>query len=317
MAEQAVISWLLAGDPSIRWQVLHDLVGADEAVVARERAMVAVDGWGARLLALQDPSGLWGGQLYNGKWLSTTYTLLLLRRMGLEPANPQARAGCVRLLDGGFRNDGRIVYAHKDDAVDVAVTAMVLSVLAYFGCDDARVQAVAMYLVGQQLSDGRWEPYPGNPHLRYAFDTTWLALEGLWAYTRGIPAPAREVEVAQVRGREFLLRHRLWKEPSGNASIADAMARFSLPPRWHCDVLAVLDHLQACGAYPDGRAADAIALIRAKRNPDGRWNLQNRHPGKTYFEMEEVGQPSRWNTLRALRVLRWWESPPGSGTVAA
>lgn len=309
MTNDPLLHWLLQGDPAIRWQVRRDLLGAGEDALTAERQRVAAEGWGARLLACQDAAGTWGGQLYNGKWLSTTYTLLLLRQMGLDPANPQARLGCKALLEGGFRAGGAISYAKTVDVVDLGVVGMVLSILAYFAYPDARVHAVADYLVRQQLPDGRWEPVSGNTLNPYTFDCTLLALEGLREYEKRYPETAAGAAQAQAGGRAFLLRHRLYQLEQGGrlVPIHPNALRFSFPPRWHFDVLFALDYFQECRAAPDERLGDAIDLLRARRAANGCWNLQNRHPGKTFFEMEEVGQPSRWNTLRALRVLRWWE----------
>lgn len=306
MSDEKPLEWLLAGDPAIRWQVMRDLTGADAAAIAEERR-VATGGWGARLLAHQDASGRWGGQLYNHKWLSTTYTLQLLHRMGLEPGNRQAHLGCKALLEGGFQADGSVSYAKTVAAVDNGVTGMVLSLLAAFDYPDERIHAIAGYLLGQQSPDGRWEPFPGNRQIRYTFDGTWLILEGLREYEKCHPSHAGPVAGAQKRGREFLLRHKLYKTDLMDEAIDKKITLFSFPPRWHYDVLVALDYFQDCRAEGDARLGDAIALLNAKQGRDGTWKLQNRHPGKTFFEMEAVGKPSRWNTLRALRVLKWWE----------
>ncbi|HEX7556411.1 MAG TPA: hypothetical protein VF338_07285, partial [Leptolinea sp.] len=154
---------------------------------------------------------------------------------------------------------------------------------------------------------GRWEPVTGNLEIRYAFDATILILEGLREYEKQYPQQSECVIEMQKRGRDFLLSHKLYKLTSKNEIIHTGMTLFSFPPRWHYDVLVGLNYFQDCNAEKDDRLEDAINLLESKRNPGGTWNLQNRHPGKTFFEMEEVGKPSRWNTLRALRVLRWWE----------
>lgn len=306
MSESA-LQWLLDSDPSIRWQVLRDLSGAPREVAARERQKIASEGWGARLLSHQDSAGRWGGQLYNHKWLSTTYTLLLLRQMGLEPGNQQAHLACRALLEGGFQPGGGICYARTVSTIDNAVTGMILSLLAYFGYPDGRVHAILQYLLSQQQPEGSWEPEPGNQQLRYTTAATLQVLEGLHCYEKHYPERASIVCEAQQKGREFLLEHKLYQEKHTSRMIDPKMTLFSFPPRWFYDVLAALDYFQACRAERDSRFQDAIALLRAKQSRDGTWKLQNRHAGKIFFEMETVGQPSRWNTLRALRVLRWWD----------
>jgi hypothetical protein len=306
MSEQDVIKWLLAGDPAIRWQVKRDLLGENEAAVLQERRQVTSQGWGADLLARQDKSGRWADQLYDHKWVSTTYTLQLLRRMGLEPENAHAQLGCQQLLDGGYQDGGAISFSKTVSRIDLGVCALTLSTLAYFGYPDQRLHTMAEFLLDQQELDGSWIPEPGLERLQYIFAGTLLALEALREYQSRYRKHTARIGEAQTRGREFLLQHHLYKTRDMGEIFDQKFTRFSFPPRWHFDVLVCLDNFQECGAEKDERLMEAIDLLKSKRRVDGTWNLQNRHPGKTFFEMEQVGQPSRWNTLRALRVLTWW-----------
>lgn len=306
--ESSVLNWLLDGDPAIRWQVLADLQDADPAQVAAERQRVAQAGWGARLLALQTPDGQWGGGIYSPKWTSTTYTLLLLRDFGLPPETPQAQAACRLLLESGFYRDGGINFFPRTlKHSETCITGMLLSMLAVFRYPDERREALAAHLLQQQLPDGGWncESYKGATHS--SFHTTLSVMEGLWAYLQFEPAQAAAVQAAHRRGREFLLAHRLYRSHRTGEIAHPALTRFSFPPRWRYDVLRALDHFQACQAEYDPRLEDALALLRQRRQPDGTWKLQNKHPGREHFALETIGQPSRWNTLRALRVLRWWQ----------
>jgi hypothetical protein len=148
---------------------------------------------------------------------------------------------------------------------------------------------------------------PGNQQIKYAFDTTMLVLEGLREYEKRYPRRSKGAGAARGGGREFLLSHEVYKLKQGGEPVHENMLRFSFPPRWHYDVLVALDYFQECRAERDERLHDAISVLKTKRNKDGTWDLQNKHPGKTFFEMEKVGKPSKWNTLRALRVLEWWE----------
>jgi hypothetical protein len=305
---EEIIEWLLEGDPSIRWQVMRDIIGSSKEAVAKERARIAREGWGAKLLSYQGPSGRWAGQLYHHKWVSTTYTLILLRRMGLEQDNTKAHKACKELLDGGFRENGGITYAKSAEDIDNGVAGMVLSLLAYFGYPDERIHSIVEYLLTQQMPDGRWDPTPSIRQIRYSLDCTILILEGLREYEKRYPQDTTQVIESQKRGQEFLLRHKLYRFEDTGEIIYKKMTLFSFPPRWHYDVLMALDYFQECGAERDERLSDAIELLRKKRRKDGTWSLQNRHPGRTFFEMEEAGKPSRWNTLRALRVIHWWES---------
>jgi hypothetical protein len=317
------IQWLLDGDPAIRWQTLRDLVGAAERAVERERRKVARDGWGARLLARQDPEGTWaGGQssdggLYAPKWTSTTYTMLTLCDFGLPPTNRQARIACKLLLEKGFQRDGGInygIWAKWVRRSETCVTGMVLSILSYFEFEDARLDTIAGHLLEQQMPDGGWNCQRPSGATHGSVHTTISVLEGLRHYElhRGRELPA--VRRAQRRGREFLLVHRLFRSHRTGEIIKSALTRFSFPPRWHYDILRALDHFQAVNAPRDRRLAEAIDIVHSSQCEDGRWLLQHSHKGKTYFELEHLGAPSRWNTLRALRVLRWWE---GEGSVTA
>jgi alkylhydroperoxidase family enzyme len=316
--EDRTIRWLLEGDRAIRWQVLRDLAGAKERTVERERRKIAREGWGARLLAKQDAPGTWAagrsgdGGLYSPKWTSTTYTMLLLRDFGLAATNRQARRACGRLLDGGMQPDGGInygVWAKWTGRSETCITGMVLSTLSHFAYEDARLETIAEHLLEQQMPDGGWNCKRAAGATHSSMHTTINALEGLRLYESHGPRKMRAaVRAAQERGREFLLAHRLFRSHRTGEVIKPAFVRFAFPPRWHYDILRALDYFQAADAPRDGRLAEAIAMVRRGRNEQGRWPLQHSYQGKTYFEMERVGAPSRWNTLRAMRVLKWWEA---------
>jgi hypothetical protein len=316
---EQVMRWLLEGDPAIRWQSLRDLIGAPESTIERERQKISRHGWGARLLAKQDPKGTWaGGQasdsgLYSPKWTSTTYTMLLLRDFGLPANNRQARKACSLLLDEGLQPDGGInygIWAKWTRRGETCVTGMVLSILSHFQYEDAPLDTVATHLLEQQMPDGGWNCRRGAGATHSSVHTTISALEGLRQYELHRRHQAghkiREARAAQSRGREFLLVHRLFRSHRTGEIIKPIFLRFSFPPRWHYDILRALDYFQAVNAPRDPRLAEAIEIVRSTRSRDGRWPLQHSYKGKAYFELERLGAPSRWNTLRALRVLKWW-----------
>jgi hypothetical protein len=292
------------------------LLGAAERTVERERRRVAREGWGARLLARQDPEGTWAGGrssdggLYSPKWISTTYTMLLLRDFGVAANHRQARRACTLLLDRGLQRDGGINYgawAKWTGRSETCVTGMVLSILSYFEYEDDRLDTIADHLLEQQMPDGGWNcrrPF-GATHA--SVHTTINVLEGLRRYEVHRGRKVRAVQAAQRRGREFLLVHRLFRSHRTGEIIKPLFTRFSFPPRWHYDILRALDHFQAASAPCDQRLAEAIDIVRKGQREDGRWSLQHSYKGKTYFELERLGAPSRWNTLRALRVLKWWD----------
>jgi hypothetical protein len=316
----SVIQWLLDGDPAIRWQVLRDLVKVPEADIERERKKLVRDaeGWTARLLAKQDATGAWArGQssddgLYHPKWTSTTYTMLLLRDLGLPPDHRGARSACGLMLDKGLQRDGGVNFDRFGVGVsETCITGMTLSILSYFEVDDHRLDIIANHLLAQQMDDGGWNCRRRRGATHSSVHTTISALEGLRYYElhRGVGGGARRraVRAAQERGREFLLAHRLFRSHRTGEIIKPVFLKLSFPPRWHYDILRGLDYFQAVDAPYDERLTDAIEILRASRGRDGKWPLQQRYGGKVYFEMERLGGASRWNTLRALRVLNWWE----------
>jgi len=313
MADTAV-DWLLDGDPAIRWQTLRDLSDASPADVDSERHRVAGEGWGARLLALQDPEGSWGGGLYTPKWTSTFYTLLLLRDLGVPADDSQARRAAELLLATGFcESDGGLSYGGKGTAgrsarSETCITGMGLSMLAAFHVEDERLDRIVANLFAAQMPDGGWNCRRPRGATHSSFHTTISALEGLASLREWRGDPSGDITAAESRGREFFLDHRLYRSHQTGEVVKDVLTRFHFPPRWHHDVLRGLDYFRRAGAPSDERLRDGIALVQARRQLDGRWLLPTGYSGRTHFTLETVGKPSRWNTLRCLRVLRWWES---------
>ena len=299
-----VIRWLLAGDVAIRWQVLQGLLRRPTREVLKTRQRVGREGWGARLLSLQDVEGTWGGGLYNPKWTSTTYTMLLLRDFGLLPTTRQAHTACGILLGQGFRSDGGVNFG--SDRSETCITGMILSLAAYFKHENEHLNEIVNHLLREQMPDGGWNCRRWRDATHSSMHTTISVLEGLRFYEMMDGARSSEVRRAQVRAREFLLQHRLFRSHRTGRVIRAEFGRMSFPPRWHYDILRALDYFQAVDAPRDSRLAESVEVIRCKRRPDGRWVLENGYKGRSFFEIERRGMPSRWNTLRALRVLQWW-----------
>jgi hypothetical protein len=311
----AVLDWMLDSDPSIRWQALRDLVDAPTEVVAAERARVANEGWGARLLALQGEDGQWAGgacfparywserDQYQGQpWISTLPTLQLLYDFGVDPSADRVRRAVAQVRDGcRWEHAGQPFFSGE---VEPCINGRVVTLGTYF---DQDVNGVAARLLGEQLEDGGWNCETENGSVRSSFATTINVLEGLLAHERATGGSAESI-AARRRGEEYLLERKLFRRKSTGDVVDPAWLQFSFPTRWQYDVLRALEYFREAGDPPDQRVDEAIELLRSKRQPDGTWLLENTHPGRVHFRLEDGdGRPSRWNTLRALRVLRWYE----------
>ncbi len=309
-----VLDWLLDSDPAIRWQVLRDLAAAAPEVVAAERARVASEGWGARLLALQDADGQWdGGALFPaGKldqaqvlkdgqpWTATEPTLTLLRTFGIDPTSERMRWTAAQIREHShWEHAGERFF---EGETEPCINGRTLALGAYFGQD---VESLAARLSAEQLADGGWNCEAENGSVRSSFDTTINVLEGLLAYER-VAGPGEGVIATRRRAEAYLLERSLFRRKSTGEVVNPHYLQYAFPARWHYDVLRALDYFREAGDPPDPRVDEAVAALRAKQQPDGTWLLENTHRGKDHFQLEDGdGRPSRWNTLRALRVLRW------------
>ena len=304
-----VIDWLLESDPAIRWQVMRDLTHEPADVIAAERSRVATEGWGARLLALQAPDGLWAGNAFSQERTDTFHVMELLRRLGLDPESEQAEraVGLVRQHvtwgDGAWWNPPWAESRFFEGEVEPCINGNIVSTGSYFGVD---MTPLVDRLLGEQLDDGGWNCEVENGATVSSFGTTINVLEGLLEHERAIGGSARVGE-ARRRGEAYMLERRLFRRKSTGEVIDPSWLQVSFPTWWHYDVLRALDYLRDAGVKPDERIAEAIGVVDGNRHADGRWPLQNVHEGATYFEMEDgEGQPSRWITLSALRVLDWF-----------
>ncbi len=307
-----VVEWLLQGDPAIRWQTLRDLQQTPEAIWQAERRRTLGEGWGAQFLAQQAPDGTWGGGIYSPKWISTTYTLLNLIALGIPREHGPARKGAGLVLDGMYGATRDTVFYQRLKNADRCLVGMALQIAVYFGVEDGRVDALVENLLGAMMPDGGWNcrhlKEPATHHS--SFHTTLNVLEGLREWLELTPQHALRADVlgAEKKALELLLAHRLYRSDKTGEVIEPRFALLSHPHYWHYDVMRGLDYFARADAGRDERLADAIGLLLAGRRPDGCWRIQYRYAAKVYFHMERMGAPSRWNTLRALRVLRWWQN---------
>jgi hypothetical protein len=310
-APATVVDWLLDSDPAIRWQTLDDLTGAAPNAVAAERARVEHEGWGARLLALEDADGLWdGGACFPGSyqggepgqpWTATMHTLQTLQILGLDPQSEAARRAVSLIAENGrWEHAGQRYF---DGEVEPCINGRTIETGAYFGVD---VSPIVDRILTERLPDGGWNCEAENGSVRSSFDTTLAVLEGLLEFERatGESAAVRE---ARHGAEEYLLERSLVRRKSTGDVVSPEYLDFAFPYYWHYDVLHGLDYFRRSGGEPDPRLSDAVDIVRSKQQPDGRWLLDRVHPGRVYFAFEDVGEPSRWITLRALRVLNWWQ----------
>jgi hypothetical protein len=310
------LRWLLDSDPAIRWQVMRDLTDGAPDAIAAERSRVATEGWGAQLLAAQSPDGKWGGGPRGWRddlpkedrgLLITLYVLAVLKDLGLDPASKQARKMIGRV-------DQRVVFKRLNNRpffhgeTEPCINGRILGLGSYFKEPN---DALAKQLVGEQLEDGGWNCEAPKSR-RSSFHTTICVLEGLLDYelAGGKWAAGRK---ARKRAENYLLERRMFRSLRTGEVVDKRWLRFSFPTFWHYDVLRGLDYLRSAGIKADSRVHEAVEIVAERRHQNGRWPLNLLHPEFVPLEMEtEVGSASRWNTLRALRVMRWYEGSMGS-----
>jgi hypothetical protein len=311
--DPSVINWLLVGDPAIRWQVLRDLTDASEEEVRAERAKVATQGWGAQLLAMQAQDGTWGGAAWNPGWDSTMHALWMLRDFGLNPTSEPALHAIQRVNEhvtwqgcGPEECDQNRFF---EGEIEPCINGQVMAIGAYFRQD---MTALAERLVGEQLADGGWNCEAEFGSTRSSFNTTVCVLEALLEFERMVGRHP-QVKAARQRGEQYLLDRQLFKRLSTGEVIKEDRkfdadwTQFAFPTWWHYDVLRGLDYLRSAGVRPDARVDDATDLVLSKQDVEGCWPLDVRYPRVMFFEINEgEGQPSRWITLRAYRVLGWY-----------
>ena len=310
-----VLEWLLDSDPAIRWQVLRDLIHAPPEEVAAQRARVATEGWGARLLSLQGDDGQWAGgacfpanslnwrQENQGQpWTSTLPTLQLLVYFGIDPGSDPVQQAIRRVEEScRWEHAGQPFFSGE---VEPCINGRVVTIGVCFG---RNMDALVDRLLGEKLEDGGWNCESENGSRRSSFATTINVLEGLLAHERATGGSPQSM-AARQRGDEYLLERALFRRRTTGEVVNPSWLRFSFPTRWHHDVLRGLDYFRSVSRPPDSRLEEAIDLLQSKRQSDGRWLLENTHPGRVHFELEDGdNEPSRWNTLRALRLLRWYE----------
>jgi hypothetical protein len=299
VSEASVVRWLLAGDPAIAWQVMRDLTCERDDLVATARSRVAAQGWCAALLDRQAPEGWWV-QANDEGWMATTDALVLLRAMGLDPSSDEARRAVARVKEH-LRFERLAHRPYFDGETEPCINGAILAVGSYFG---ERSAGLVDRLLDEQLADGGWN-CEAPPSTRASFNSTIRVLEGLLEYERAWGMTAAITD-ARRKAHEYLLERRMFRRLSTGEIIDRKWTRFTFPSVWHYDVLRGLDYLRDAGTVPDERVTEAIGIVKARRHQNGRWPMNHLHTDRLGFSLEtKIGAASRWNTLRAMRVLRW------------
>ncbi|HKW49429.1 MAG TPA: hypothetical protein VJN70_18385 [Gemmatimonadaceae bacterium] len=298
-----MIDWLLEADPSIRWQVMRGLTDAPNDAIAAERARITAEGWGASLLDRQRPDGQWGDGVATPFWWSNMYTLVFLRDLGIDPTSERSRMAIQRVRDNVTWGPHFGNSPFFEGEVEPCINGRVVSLGAYF---DVRSDRLVDRLLGEQLADGGWNCETEHGSVRSSFHTTICVLEGLLAFEEAFGV-AVAISDARARAHHYLLERQLLRRLSSGEVIDSAWRQFAFPPLWHYDVLRALDYFRAARVAPDERVNEPVAIVRERRQPDGRWLLDVRHKNTLYEDIAgDVGAPNRWITVRALRVLDWY-----------
>ncbi len=307
MPDDSILQWLLDGDVSIQFQTHRDLLGNARPDL---QGRIATEGWGAQLLQARQPNGHWGRGFYQPKWISTHYTLLDLRNLGLPRNHPAPLEAINLILQNHKGTDGGVNPAKTIAQSDVCVNGMFLRYACYFGAKPAELDSIINYIISQHLPDGGFNCESNHRSTSHSsLHSTISILEGIQEYTaNGYAHRVDELESIAAAGREFILRHRLYLSDRTGEIISKRMLMLSYPSRWFYDILRALDYFQAARVSYDPRMQPALDALTKKQRKDGTWPVQARHSGKTHFEMEKTGGPSRWNTLRVLRVLEHFSS---------
>jgi hypothetical protein len=306
--DDEIINWLLEGDVSIQYQTHRDLLGAERPDL-QER--IATEGWGAQFLSYRKEEGHWGRAFYQPKWISSHYSILDLKNLGIAPSNQLIKDSVVYILQNHKGVDGGINPSVTIEQSDICICGMFLNYACYFKIEEDGLTSIVDYLISEQMGDGGFNCRSNREGaIHSSLHTTISVLEGLLEYANnGYSYRAIELDHIVEESREFVLQHRLFRSDRTGEIINKRMLMLSYPSRWFYDILRALDYFQFAGVEHDPRMQDALDVLMSKRRKDSKWPLQAKHPGKVHFDMETPGKPSRWNTLRALRVLKHLDIP--------
>jgi len=303
-----LFNWLMSGDVSLQYLTSKYLLHSPEAELVALRKKIAADGWGKAFLAARNPTGHWGRDFYQVKWISSHYTLLDLRHLEVEPAEPILETLNL-ILRTRKSADGSINESNKIPSGDLCVNGMFLNYASFFGIPKSEMMSIVDFILDSRMADGGYNcDYKRYGASHGSMHTTISVLEGLWEFLKaGHDYRKEEIEQARQQAESFLLNHKLFKSDKTGEIIDKRWCMLSFPSRWRYDILRALVYFADAGRPYDLRMEDALRILQYKRNKDGTWPVQMMHPGKVHFLMEKTGAPSRFNTLRALRVMAAYE----------
>ncbi|MEO1257446.1 MAG: hypothetical protein AAFZ15_01570 [Bacteroidota bacterium] len=306
MKKQAIIDWLLKGDISIQYQTYRDLLNTDRKDLIKK---IETEGWGKKYLSKRNKNGHWGKSFYNPKWISSHYTLVDLRNLCISTEHPLIQDSINKIAANEKGPDGGVLPIGTTQSSDVCVNGMFLNYASYFKTKSEKLNSIIDFLLSQHMSDGGFNCRSNRSGATHSsLHSSLSVLEGFWEYIlNGYQYRSKEIKAAQKQAEEFILMHQLFISDRTGAIIKKEFLKLAFPRRWKYDILSALDYFQYAKLKWDDRMQPAIDVLLKKRNKDGTWNVQAKHPGKIHFEMEKAGKPSRWNTLRALRTLKHFE----------
>ncbi len=303
MDKQQITNWLLEGDVAIQYQVHRDLLDAEKPLL---RDCIASEGWGARFLGFRKKEGHWGRGFYQPKWISSHYTLLDLKNLGIAPEHPDIIESVLVILRDHKGPDGGVNPSRTIKQSDVCLNGMFLNFASYFKAEGEALRSIVDFILEQHMPDGGFNCRANRQGaVHSSLHSTISVIEGIQEYTtNGYVYRRDELEQIATEAREFILLHHLYRSDRTGEIIDKRMLMLSYPSRWRYDILRALDYFQCAGVDYDSRMQPALDVLLKKRRNDNRWPVQARHSGQTHFDMEKTGGPSRWNTLRSLRVLK-------------
>lgn len=303
VSDDRLIAWLLEGDISIQYQVYRDLLATEKPHL---RNLIATEGWGRQFLSCRKKEGHWGQRFYQPKWISTHYTILDLKNLAISPNNKEIRQSILQVIQKLKGLDGGIFPIGAEKKSDVCVNGMFLNYASYFLIEEVELKSIVDFLLSEHMNDGGFNCFSNTKGaIHSSLHSTISVIEGILEYAQnGYGYRLEELCEAESQSREFLLQHRLFRSDQTGNIIDKKMLMLSYPSRWKYDILRALDYFQRAKINYDPRMQDALDVLKKKRRKDNRWPVQAKHPGQTHFDMEKIGYPSRWNTLRAMRVLK-------------